>query len=199
MRRLRSRQIQLNDVVVDTEIDGHRFDILGYVDGHSLAFVFTHPGRDRFHRLDNFEDTKSGVVEIALDELKDQFRKLQTPDKSYGDILSKYISNDIKSKKWIYHPRQRRAQIVAESKLKVALEKVKKRSISSPRIYRERSRFDDGIFQDLGSLQKTDISDDKFRFICRLCNSTWDGVGNADASCAKCGNALLVSRVELDS
>ena len=195
----KSKQIKLSDVVVDAEVDGYRFDILGYVDGHSLAFIFTHPGRDSFNRLENYEDSRFGVVTIALDRLKDEFIKLQTPDYSYGDILSNYISSDTKSKKWIYHPRQQRVEKIAKSKLEAALEKEKKKDFGNKRNHKERSAFNDKLFHGLDSLKKADVSGKKFRFTCRLCDSTWDGVGNTDATCANCRNALLVSRVEIDS
>lgn len=194
----KSRQVQLIDVVVDAEVNGQRFDILGYVDGHALAFLFSHPGRDGFSHLENYSESKLGIVAIALDGLRDEFRRLQNPNHSYGDILANHITNDTKSKKWIYHPRRQHAGEKAKLKLKIALSEIKKRTNQNRRESRWRSPLKDEILVDLGSVQKEDISDKKFNFICRLCDSSWVGVGNADAMCKKCRNALLVSRIELD-
>lgn len=195
----KSRQIQLVDVVLDSEIDGHRFDILGYIEGHALAFLFTHPGRTGFDNLDNFDDSKFGVVEIALDNLTDEFRRLQTPNSSYGDILAKYISDNIKSKKWIYHPRQKLAEEKAKAKLEIALKERNRTTSQYRRKSRRRSTFEDELFVGLKNVQKSDKSKKKYQFICRLCDSQWIGMGNASANCRQCRSSLLVSRIELNS
>lgn len=198
-RVTKPRQVQLTDVDLDAEINGQRFDILGYVDGHALAFIFTHPGRDDLHRLENYDYRKSGIVAISLDALKDEFRRLQTPNYSYGKILSDYISNDSKSKKWIYHPRQQHAKDKAKLKLKIALEKEKKAASKTRGQSGARSAFQDKLFVGLKNLKTQKVNDQRFRYICRMCNSQWAGVGNADATCKICGESLLVSRVEIDS
>lgn len=193
------RKVQLSDVVLDADINGQRFDILGYVEGHALAFIFTYPGRDDLERLGSYDDRKSGVVAISLDGLRDEFRRLETTNYSYGEILADYISNDAKSKKWIYHPRQQLAKDKAEIKLKIAVEKEKKTAKNTRRVPKGRSAFKDELFVGLKDVQNSKIHNKKFRFICRLCNSEWDGLGNADATCKICRNSLLVTRIELDS
>ncbi len=201
-----SRQVRLHDVVVDAELNGQRFDILGYVGEHSLAFLLTHPGRDGFPLAGNHAESGIGMVAIALDGLKDEFRKLRSPDDSYGDILTNYIANDTTSKKWIFHPRQQQAEEKARAKLAKALSK-KGRAISHARrasspirkLPGRQDPFNEDLLAELGRVEKANNRERTFKYVCRLCNSSWVGVGNVDASCKQCNNSLLVSRVELDT
>lgn len=195
----KSGRVRLSNVVVDAELNGQRFDILGYVGGHALAFFFTHPGRDGFTRTGNHGESETGIVAIALDGLKDEFRKLQSPDYSYGVILTNYISNDTKSKKWIFHPRQQQAEGKARERLKKALSETG-RTISPTRKLPERQdSFSKGLLAELGRVEKAGIRGRQFKYVCRLCNSSWVGAGNADATCRQCNNSLLVSRIAIDS
>jgi len=199
-----SRRVQLSDVVMDVDVDvdvdvnGQRFDILGYVGGHALAFIITHPGREGIGRSGDHEGCESGIVAIALDGLKDEFRKQQSPDYSYGDILANYISNDTRSKKWISHPRRQQAEEKAREKLNKALREAGRATRQERKASKGQSAFNENILAELERVEKADISEKKFQYVCRLCNSSWVGVGNAEATCKQCNNTLLVSRIELD-
>ena len=175
-----SRHIQLKEVVLDTKLCGKSVDLLGRVNGYSLAIVFSHPGRELLPCNDEHNERKTGLVEIALDSVRDRFRENGTANYSYSDILVEFIKHDVASKKWIYHPRYAKTEKLAKSKLKDKLE--------------TDSSLDTTV---LGNIRESNTFNARYRFVCRQCDSSWIGADDHQSDCQKCGSFLLVSRSKI--
>lgn len=192
-----SKRVVVDAISVDKELLGNKVDLLGYVNGYPLAIVFTHPGRKNQSRYGSLQDQKAGVLEISLNALKDRFRTMDSGKQSYSDVLEDYISNDIASKKWVYHPRLHLSENLAKSELdkKIASAHNHKKQLSNRSA--KRPVVEDKLFKGLKDIQVTQTKHTRFSFICRLCNSSWSGTGEDAATCLKCGSSLLVSRNEV--
>ena len=192
-----SREIVLEDVSVDTTLGSDKVDVSGYVDGYCLAVVFTHPGREDFSHFSTLNEKKSGVVEISLTGLNKRFINFDASKGSYRDILEDYISHDVSSKSWIYHPRLYSAQQTARSRLAQELAEAEELHKRRTEQFRRRLGFDDEFLNQIKSDAQNRKTTKRYQFICRLCNSTWTGVGNSQPGCRKCGTSLLVSSKEI--
>lgn len=167
--------VVLEDVSLDTRVGENRVDLSGFIDGYCLAFVFTHPGRDEFDRLANISEDKTGVVGIALTGLMARFHGQKESNKTYSDILTEYISSDLISKKWIYHPRLRETERLVKS-------------LMEEKIAEARRPFE----------QQAKLLEKNMRFDCRACKSSWTGISSSNASCRSCGaSPLLIGRTEI--
>ena len=192
-----SREIVLEDVTVDTTVGSSKVDLSGFVGGYCLAVVFTHPGREDFNHFSTLNEKKTGVVGISLKGLDKRFINVDASKRSYKDILEDFISHDVTSKSWLYHPRFFAAKQKARSRLAEELADAELLYRKRTEKLRTRLGFDDQLLDQIKSTVKTGKKAKRYDFICRLCNSTWSGVGNEQADCRKCGTSLLVSRKEI--
>ena len=90
----KARTVILEDVSFDTRVAENQIDLSGHINGYNLAFVFTHPGRNDYSHLAFLEEQKTGVVAIPLKGLREQFHGNKASNRSYGEILSGFISKD---------------------------------------------------------------------------------------------------------
>ena len=67
--------------------------------------------------MKNITEEKCGVIEISLNQTKELFAQAQKSKDTYQKILNDFLINDIKSKKWIFHPRYKLCEIEAENRL----------------------------------------------------------------------------------
>ena len=192
-----SRQVIMENVSVDTKLAEFSVDLLGYVNGYPLAIVFSHPGRKSHWRSQKSPEDKAGVLEISLDALRDRFRLMDSRNDSYSDVLDDYISTDVASKRWIFHPRFQHSKTLATSKLSDKIAKLRKQPIGRKDKPKKRPIFDERIFEEFGEKKSYQKTYTKYRFDCRLCNATWLGTGENNASCSHCGTSLVVSRSEI--
>lgn len=192
-----SRQVRLQGVAVDGHVGGCSVDLLGNVDGYLLAIVFAYPGREDFGRFAGLNDSKTGVVVISFDSLKERLLMANAQGRTYSDMLADFISNDVQSKAWIYHPRYPHSEHTAKSRLSNELTNATLKFKQKTSKTRRRTLFDDELLDALKKSQHTSGSGTRYRFTCRLCNSSWTGTGHVAATCKKCRSSLLVSRSEV--
>lgn len=189
-----SKQVNMDNVSIYAKVAEHPVDLLGYVDGHPLAIVFSHPGRNTHRQLQNTPEEKAGVLEISLDALRDRFRLMDSHNESYVDALEDYISNDIASKQWISHPRFSHSETLATSKLSNKIAKLRKQPILRQENKKKQPVFDEQFFKEFRVKDSSRKTITRYRFDCRLCNETWLGNGEDQATCSRCKTSLLVSR-----
>ncbi len=187
-----SREIVLTDVSVDTTLGAYKVDLSGFVNDYCLAIVFTHPGREGFDHFAQLDEKKTGVIAISLTSLSTHFMDFEAPRGSYQDIVENYISNDLPSKSWIFHPRLRTAEQKARSKLAEELVTAERQRKKRSTQLRRHLEFDASVFDRNASRLQNERTGQRFEFSCRMCNATWSGTGNSDDSCQKCGAPFLL-------
>lgn len=192
-----SRQVTMDNVSVNAKVAEYPVDLLGYVGGYPLAIIFSYPGRNTHWQRQNTTEEKAGVLEISLDTLRDRFRLMDSQNESYFDALKDYISNDIASKKWIYHPRFHHSEALATSKLSDMIAKLRKQPIKRQKNKKTQPVFDEQIFREFRVKEPSRKTITRYRFDCRLCNATWLGNGENQATCRRCKTSLVVSRSEI--
>lgn len=189
-----ARGVTLTDVSIDARVDGGRADFLGHVKGHCLAFVFLHPGRDVSDFLPSAQGGETGVVAVNLESLKARFRTGLAAAGSYQTILTEFLCQDVDSKHWLFHPREGQASEQARKRLQIAVDR-RRESIARDLKRREKERdFKADILKGLDKAMQQRADDHRYRFVCRLCNASWEGSGRNDDQCTQCRSALLVSR-----
>ncbi len=102
------QSIILSDVKVEQYFLGTNVDVMGDVMGYAFIIYFTHPSRDIPLELLNARDSKIGIISISLTELPTLFFKHRRSGASYQTILFEYLTSDIASKQWVFHPRYKR-------------------------------------------------------------------------------------------
>lgn len=170
-----ARTVLLDDILLDSKIGENRVDLSGLIDGYRLAFVFTHPGRDEFDHLADLNEQKTGIVEISLKGLMAKFHGQKESNTSYSDMLTEFITTDLFSKKWIYHPRLRETEQLAQS-------------LMDKKIAAAKKPFE----QQVKAVEKP------MRFDCRVCKSSWTGTSSSHSSCKDCGaSPLMVAKIKI--
>ena len=186
-----SRQVQIENISLNRKISGVNVDLLGNIDGYALAIIFGHPGREKPGEIVEILGEKVGVVEISLDTVKDKFVAIGASENTFSEILYDFIADDFPSKRWLYHPRYQQVIEIAKSKLSDKLQSERKR------IEQRTLDINSIDFDGLNKFPASDNLEIRFKFDCRLCNSSWTGIGNVEAECKKCGSSLLVSRSDI--
>ena len=193
-----ARTVILEDVCVDTRVGEHRVDLSGFISGYCLAFVFTHPGRDEFRHIENLDEEKTGVVAISLTGLRSRFYGLNVSNVSYSDILAEFITRDIYSKKWLFHPRLRRvekqAKVTLDGKVANAKALLKPPAKLPSWVRPQRKAWQHKPL----TPQKPAAPEKPMRFDCRLCRLSWTAGSLSNPSCRNCGaSPLLVARAKI--
>ena len=108
-------EVSFGDVVVD---------VLGTVGDFSFVLYFKHQGREVSHALMQTAQVRGrcGVVVIDLDPLQAIFAARPAGSGiSFLEELCVFITRDVKSKSWLYHPRNKAARVRAEEELHAEL------------------------------------------------------------------------------
>jgi len=180
-----SKEICLSDVEVEATFEGVPVDIVGYINGFRFVVYFTHPGRSVPQELKSVNDSHSGVIAVALDELRGtMFHRAREKNQSCQSVLTEHLSNDLSAKHWIYHPRYQSCRQKALEKLdvKVALSRAKNtrtRHFKSP----VSSRFEVDI-------APPNITGPLVSFECLNCDVRWQGRESGGNVCPKCNDHL---------
>jgi len=192
-----SKEICLTNVEVETSFGGVAVDIVGYISDFKFVIYFTHPGRIIPQELKSPTDYHCGVISIALDELRSSiFRQAKRENKSYQSALIEYLSNDVSSKHWIFHPRFQRCH-------QQAIDRLKEKTKSYPekgKPHRKRSiRFRDLSISEDFNLTAPDVQPTKQRvlFECVICKSQWQGFEPGGEKCPKCNTHLYTTKKEV--
>ncbi|MCF6254706.1 MAG: hypothetical protein L3K25_00090 [Gammaproteobacteria bacterium] len=167
-----SKEICLSDVEVEAIFEGVPVDIVGYINDFRFVVYFTHPGRCVPQELKSPGDHHSGVIAVALDELRGTiFRKAKEKNQSYLSVLTEHLSNDLSSKQWVYHPRFQSCRQKALEKLDV--------KVASSEAKNTRTRYFESPVSRRFEVDITppNITGPLVSFECLICDSRWQGSG----------------------
>lgn len=184
------QKISITNVEVEKTFLGVPVDLYGRVKEIPFVIYFVHPGREVPSELLSPLDQKCGIVSISLIGLAGLYQGIRESGKSYQDLLYSYLANDVKSKKWVFHPRY----IKCEASARKALEQ-KVRSLVTPR-KRQKSRNKLEIStaagkEDLTYLKQVESKPKKLAYYeCVLCDTNWEGWEPGSSVCPKCNTHL---------
>ncbi|MFW2374099.1 MAG: competence protein CoiA family protein [Gammaproteobacteria bacterium] len=189
-----SKEVCISDVVVEAGFEGVSVDIVGFIKGFEFVIYFTHPGREVPSGLKKPEKINCGVLAISLDKLGSVFSKpAERKNQSYQSIFIEYLSNDISSKQWVFHPRYERCKNDALARLR---EKVK----SAPRKVAKNDKSVSSVknkkFLDVKVDINLDVSSSKIKrvlFECVMCKTQWEGWEPGCVNCPKCKTHLYAT------
>lgn len=104
-----SRRVVMQNVRVEERIAGTVVDAIGEVEGFPLVLYVEHPGRTIPEALhpSNLRGQRVGAVAIDLNRITPSV--LFASD-DYKAALARFLSWDLPSKAWIYHPRYEQAK-----------------------------------------------------------------------------------------
>ena len=111
------RCVTISNIKIEKLFMNSPVDIFGHIDEYSFILYFTHPGREVPLEFKEPSDNKCGIVTISLDQTHDLFLKAKSSEQSYQEILYNFLENDLKSKTWIFHPRQNHCKQLANEQL----------------------------------------------------------------------------------
>ena len=167
-------------------------DLIGTIGSFKFVVYFTHPERNVPDNLFNPTDSKCGVIQIALDLLKNQFKTANSENKTYHEILTDFLTNDGESKKWIYHPRFEQCASAAVEDLKIGasnLEYTIHHQNNNPDFVAKSSSIQKSHnHESINAYQ--DFPNKWIRFECVVCKSRWEGYEAGGNQCPKCETSL---------
>lgn len=118
------KTVTLLDVLPEKRVGDVLVDLIGKIGEYVLAIYFTHPGRAAplDSRIPAYE--KCGVIEVSLSNVYTHIVAAKSKNDSYSSALKRFLETDIRSKKWLHHPRftrkRQEAEIELHNKLSVA-------------------------------------------------------------------------------
>lgn len=184
------KEVVISNVEVETRFAGVPVDIVGQINNFRFVVYFTHPGRSVPPELESTHDDRSGVIAISLDALqKTMFSKKTDRRGSYKTALIEFLTNDLSSKQWIYHPRYQRCHQQALQKLEA-----KAASAAASRIARGPQRSTPsnahGLHEFDASTSPRKADGRRVLFECVVCNSQWEGWEPSGSTCPRCDTHL---------
>lgn len=112
-----AKTITLEDVHKAYPFEGCTVDIAGEVNGFSFIIYFTHPNRSLPEGLASPDHQKSGIIEICLDQTHHLFSPQSDSSAPHIDRLKDFLQHDLKSKRWVFHPRKAKQEQQARQKI----------------------------------------------------------------------------------
>jgi hypothetical protein len=189
-----AQTIKLSEVVTDAAVSGVWVDILGNIKGHTFALFFTYPGRSVPTRLRRPDTEKLGIVALSLQPLLSRFKQKDGSTETYKSILTRYISEETIAKSWVYHPRFRQRQEIAQA---TARREACKISSAIPLPVRPVRRYS-------GTPAKPAVDRQHAKAVkrrplmrklnCLLCGRSWEAPDQPDLRCPGCGQRGSISR-----
>lgn len=168
-----SRVVTIKKIEVEKRFLGVSVDVYGEVGGVSFVVYFTHPGREVPPALTNVETENCGIISISLERLSEMFNIERADGTSYQSTLKKYLSNDVLSKRWIFHPRYKSCKENALVLLK--------RNIAAT-----------------GGMVNPQNTNSFVIFQCGMCHTTWEGHEQSASACPECKTHLFRSVKQRD-
>jgi len=194
-----SKEISLSNVAVEAGFDGVAVDLVGYINDFKFVVYFTHPGRTVPQELKSPKDHHSGVIAIDLDELRRSiFRRAKNQNQSYQSTLIEFLSNDLPSKQWIFHPRHQRCQQQALERLEVKAKQAKSHPPKKNARVRRTERPYNLLIPDSSDVNLASQIPAKRRvaFECVMCKTQWQGLAPGGEKCPKCNTHLYTTTSE---
>lgn len=201
----KEQDIILDDLEVENTFSGVAVDLIGTIGEFKFVVYLTHPERNVSDNLFNPTDSKCGVIRISLDLLPIQFKTAKSEDKTYHEILSDFLTNDRKSKMWIYHPRFEKAASLAIENLQkgatnlnytVSYGKHKNHLNYLPTKPDKYGNVK--LFQSLDFNIDVEINQPKklVKFECVMCKLQWEGYEAGGNQCPKCKKFLYSRQID---
>lgn len=179
------REVTISDIEVEKTFMDTPVDIFGHIQDYSFILYFTHPGRKVPVDFYTPDDKRCGILSMSLEPTHDLFEKVNKQNRSYREVLYNYLARDLKSKKWIFHPRQQHCEKLAKEQLQqqIAEINIKKRVVNDRRqslAVKIKSGF-----------EEVEVTPRKMaNFECIICHTQWKGLEPSDSACPKCKTHL---------
>lgn len=172
-----AQRVMLQNVAVESTWEGVNVDLIGKIQGFHFIVYFSHQGRRVPPILGAPKDQRCGAISISLDPLPALFSSSRASGLSYRELLHHFLTEDVKSKTWIFHPNFQRGLENARQRLELqAVQYGLKASLGTD-------------FTDHEAAQR------KVLFECLMCKTRWQGYPGVGSSCPNC-KTHLYSRVE---
>lgn len=187
-----AQQITIENIAVEKMFSGVAVDVVGFIGDFQFVIYFSHPGRTVPVELFQPDNDHCGIIEVKLDALSEQFMMARQKNKTYDEILSKFLTNDKTAKRWIYHPRYAKKK---EQAIK-ALEQTEQNNLIIDNIHNtvdiptQETHYETEPYFDNPVSQIKRMA----KFKCVLCNYEWEGEEAGGNVCAKC-NTHLYARI----
>ena len=118
------RRITLSNIEIEQSFLGKPVDIIGHIGEFSFIIYFTHPGRQVPAEFYHPPDSHCGILAISLEKLPWLFLNAKKQGKSYLKILHYFLTNNLPSKHWVFHPRHAQRKEQALIKLRQQAEQI---------------------------------------------------------------------------
>jgi len=176
------RKIILTDVEIEKTFTGVSVDIVGKVADFHFAIYFSHPGRSVPNILSDPADKKCGIISISLELVARLFSQSKGNKESYHDILKKFLTYHVESKRWLFHPRYEYCKNEARKKLeKDNIEKTAAQNI-------------DRLNTSMSSVPVDKEPNNKLgNYECVICHASWKASNQNGNICPKCNTHLYVT------
>jgi len=176
----KQQKLTLTEVEVEKSFISIPVDVYGKVDDFPFVIYFTHPGREIPQELNSPGTSKCGVISVSLLGFSRLFREERDSSNSYHDLLSRYLENDIESKKWIYHPRYKSCE-----------EKARKKLQQKKFVPKGASSVSEMVYKNSFSVAPNKRPPKRpAKFECAICHTTWQGLDPSGSVCPKCDTHL---------
>ena len=178
------RTIELESIEIEKSCYGVIVDVVGLVDNYPIVLYLTHPGRNVPLELESLEDEACGVIELSLEKTYSLFLEDAGEKTSYLDRLRSFLEEDIESKRWVSHPRYKRAREDAEKRLEGRRQELM--------LAKRRRQFRQGVNPD-GIIKPKETHETAIereestkQYVCVICNTKWVGTESAESACPVC-------------
>lgn len=174
----KSSRVYLKDVKVERMIGKVPVDCSGHIGPYELIIYFTHKGRHPPLELQEIKSEALGIISVDIEPLGILFLGSKKLGKPYKQILTEFLSNDLESKCWLYHPRQK----------KIVQQQKKRLTYSGTTSTDE----NDSVFR-LIPLAPEEGAKEKFRFGCIDCSKQWSERHPEPEKCPYCSSPIFIS------
>ncbi len=179
------RNVTISDIEIEKIFMGLPVDIFGHIQDYSFILYFTHPGRKVPFEFNAPDDKRCGIVSISLEPTHALFAKAKENNSSYKEELYKFLENDLKSKEWVFHPRQQYCEKLAKEQLQQQIaEFVKNSTIINVR------KHSIAVQPETEFTEVEKAPRKMANFECIICHTEWKGLEPSDSACQKCKTHL---------
>ena len=182
---------------IDAKFGNTLVDVLSQVDGGAFVIYITHAGRQLPDTLLTPPAPCAGVISIGLTELIFSDTKLRE-GQSYRQMLTAFLSSNIPSKRWVFHPHAARRR-------QMELEALRARPIQRPAPPSPATRYDEtrwsrpatptpvpppSSYRDIPP-----VPGDTLRYVCVKCDFRWGDQTGGKVPCPRCGSERMVTYI----
>jgi hypothetical protein len=179
-----SRLIELDSCQIDAKLNGIKADVMARVKDAYLAIYLQHPDKSVIAASnDDFRRLRIGALSIDLGMIPLVFNQSQCNNSRYKPLLEEFLFRCQQGKRWIYHPRQDKATLSAQTELKSLCEKDYSYKISSQPCA-------------VGPNRSTTLpipvrnNQHQVQYECVICRIEWTGWSIGENYCPKCGESI---------